>query len=188
MNKLLKKHKDLVIILTIFMLVLVFMVIISATLSFFNASKQATGDIILGELDYTINVNNISQTLLLPGDDLNVNVNIQNKVENKTNLVPFYFRFKILNGETPYNLSLVNLITGENYISSGDFYYYKYKLSAGESAKILDRITIDETLTEENILNLDLSILVDAVQSEHGAYKEVFQDAPIEWIEFIENN
>ena len=187
MNKLLKKHKDLLIILTIFMLVLVFMVIISATLSFFNTSKKINGEIILGELDYTINVNNISQKLLLPGDDLKVNVNIENKVTNKSNLVSFYFRFKILNGEAPYNLSLVNLIAGENYITSNNFYYYKYKLNAGESTKILDRITIEETLEEENVQNLDLSILIDAVQSEHGAYKEVFQDAPQEWIDFIEN-
>lgn len=188
MYKLLKKHKDLVIILTIFMLILVFMVIISITFAFFKTTKNVSGEISLGELDYTINVNNISQTLLLPGDNIEVNVSIENAVKNKKDLVPFYFRFKIINGENDYNLNFINLITGDNYIVGNNFYYYKYKLNYLESAQILDRITIDENLKKEDIQNLDLSILVDAVQSEYFAYKEVFFDAPIEWLEFIENN
>jgi len=187
MSKLLKKHKDLIIILAIFMLVLVFMVIISNTFAFFQISKTTNGEIILGELDYTINVNNISQTLLLPGDDIEIDVGVENFVKNKKELVPFYFRFKILNGEKNYDLNLINLMISDDYIMGNDFYYYKYKLSYGDRAKILNRITIDETLKKENIEDLNLSILVDAVQSEFGAYREVFYDAPIEWFKYIEN-
>ena len=103
MYNLVKKHKDLVIILIIFFAVLVFMVILSVTFAFFQESKSLSGQITLGELDYTINVNNVSQNLLLPGDNLVVNVNIENSVNGKINLVPFYFRFKILNGENDYS-------------------------------------------------------------------------------------
>jgi len=188
MYKLLKRHKDLIIILTIFMLVLVLMVLISITFAYFKASKNISGDITLGELDYTINVSNISQTLLLPGDNIDVNVSIQNKVDNKTNLIPFYFRFKILNGESDYNLNLISLNFSSDYILNNSYYYYKYKLNAGDSAKILNNIMVDSDLKQEDVQTLNLSILVDAVQSEHGAYKEVFTDAPQEWIEFIENN
>ena len=188
MYNLVKKHKDLVIILIIFFAVLVFMVILSVTFAFFQESKSLSGQITLGELDYTINVNNVSQNLLLPGDNLVVNVNIENSVNGKINLVPFYFRFKILNGENDYSLDLINLIVGEDYILGENFYYYKYKLKQGEKTQILNRITIDKNLKKEDVQDLDLSILVYAVQSEHFAYKEVFLDAPAEWIEFIENN
>lgn len=188
MNKLLKRNKDLIIISSILIILLVFMVLISSSFAYFLNSKSASGNIELSELDYNINVNNISKVYLLPGDEVEINVSIENFVEGKGELVPFYFRFKILNQDIAYNLDLIKLSADENYIKDENYYYYKYKLKYKDSAKILDKVVIDSSLTKEDILNLDISIFVDAVQSEYGAYSEVFYDAPEEWIEFIENN
>lgn len=188
MSKLLKNHKELVFILTILSLILVFMVILTTSLAFFNDREEISGNIQLGELDYVIEVNNFNVSLLLPGDEIDIDVTIKNQVDNKNNLIPFYFRFKILNGEEDYNSNLIFIQSGENYIKSDNYYYYKYKLLQNQSTKILEKIVIDSSLTKENVNNVNLAILVDAVQSEYGAYKEVFKDAPIEWVEFIENN
>ena len=47
---------------------------------------------------------------------------------------------------------------------------------------------IDSALTQNESEHFNISITIDAVQSEYDAYKDVFNDAPEEWILFIENN
>lgn len=188
MNKLLKKHKDLIIILVIFVFVLVFMVIISSTFAYFKNDKNVIGEIKLGELDFEILTDATTFKNLLPGDSVNYNVKIENKVANKKNLVPFYFRFKIANNDNEKFLNLINFNTGINYIKKDNFYYYKNKLNVGESVKLVDKIQINTEMTNKDINAINFIILVEAVQSENGAFKEIFEDAPEEWIEFIENN
>lgn len=187
MNKLLKKHIDLIIIVSILLLVSVLLFIFSFTLAYFNNKKEISGQISLGELDYTITVQNLSQNNVLPGDEIETKVNLENKVTGKTNLIPFYFRFKVLNDEN--NLSnIVQVDIDENFIYDGNFNYYKHKLQFGEKVNLFNKIKISKSLTKENAEDLNIFVLVEAVQSEYDAYKEIFYDAPLEWVQFIENN
>lgn len=188
MIKNISKYKDLIIILSILILIIFFIIFFSTTLSYFKKTNEISGQIQLGELDYTINLNSENDKLYLPGDDVNMDLNIENKVDLKTNLIPFYFRFKIIKGNEDYNLDFITLHSSEDFILDNNFYYYKYKLNFGDKATLINKIHIDENFTNQDIKEIDLAILVDAVQSEYGAYKEVFDDAPVEWIEFIENN
>ena len=186
MNKLFNKYKDLTFLFTILFLVSITLVVLSFSIAYFSTNKSASGGITLGELDYEIVVNNIEDKILMPGDNIDVDVTIQNSVNGKKNLVPFYFRYKILNKETDCKFIKPAEIT--DFIYDGDFYYYKYKLEKNKSTNLFKKIIVDENLTQQDANDFDLLIYVDAIQSEYGAYKELFPDAPKEWVEFIENN
>ena len=103
-------------------------------------------------------------------------------------MVPFYFRFKIINGDENYNSNFFSLTTSKDFISDNNFYYYKNKVKFGDKVELIKNLIIDTEFSDQNLKSLNISILVDAVQSEFGGYKEIFYDAPLEWVEFIENN
>lgn len=188
MLNILKKHYDLTIILSILLVVFIFMVTISYTFAFFFSNKSITGTIILGELDYDVVIVNNQNDNIMPGDNVDVNIKIVNAVNGKSNLVPFYFRFKFLCGDNIYDKELIHFIHSNNYICDDEYCYYKYKVETGETVNILDYIMIDSALTQNESEHFNISITIDAVQSEYDAYKDVFNDAPEEWILFIENN
>ena len=103
MLNILKKHYDLTIILSILLVVFIFMVTISYTFAFFFSNKSITGTILLGELDYDVVIVNNQNDIIMPGDNVDVNIKIVNAVNGKSNLVPFYFRFKFLCGDNIYD-------------------------------------------------------------------------------------
>ena len=183
-----KENRDLILIVGLVVIVLVCFISFSYTIAFFAKSQSKGGIITLGELDFDIELTSQNSTNILPGDTVNVDIFINNAVENKTGLVPFYFRFKILNNNNDYNFFNLVLENDENFVQKDNFYYYKFKLKPNDKVKVLDAIVIDTSLTQENYEDINLKILVDAVQSEFGAYKEIFPDAPKEWLNFIENS
>ena len=179
--KILKKiDKQFYILLAILTIVLFFMVIISSTLAYFSKSEKTSGSIQLGELDFNI-VWNMPKRIIMPGDNVSTNVTLENKVQGKENLIPFYYRFQITNS----NFISLNYDTTK-FIYDGNFYYYKFKVQPNENSALFNSFTISKDLRSSDTLSL--GIIVDAVQSEYGAYKEIFTDAPTEWVEFIENN
>lgn len=158
---------------------------VSFSLAYFTSTKNLSGDIQLGELDFEILVDSISKTNIMPGDELNVNISVVNKVANKKNLIPFYFRFCFLDNDIK---NIINFnCDDDNFISDNNYYYYKYKVKVNETVNLVNSIKINEFLTQKDAKPLSLEIMVDAVQSEFDAYKEIFSDAPKEWLEFIEN-
>lgn len=162
--------------------------ILVISLAFYSQKKQASGEIMLGELDFNINIDLVDDVICLPGDSVNLNIEIENKVLNKTNLIPFYFRFKILNDGEDYSSDYYFLENAENFVYDGNFFYYKQKVNTFDKAKLINKILIPTYFDYIDAENFNLQVLVDAVQSEYGAYKDVFPDAPQEWIRFIENN
>lgn len=177
-----KTKKKEIIILSIILLSTIFLLLIlGATFSYFNKNKDISGQIQLGELDFTVNTSAYNN-FVMPGDSINLTATISNKVEGKNNLIPFYFRFKLSNNEE-YSITLNtdNFVLGQD-----EYYYYKFKLAPNSSATLFSSIKIDENITSQT--SVDVSIIVDAVQSEYGAYLEIFENAPQEWIDFIENN
>ena len=76
MKKILNKNKDLFIILLILILIILFTIFLSQTLTFFTNKIQSSGSIQLGELDYTILVENSSNKAIMPGDEVDLNVKI----------------------------------------------------------------------------------------------------------------
>ncbi|MGN1207980.1 MAG: hypothetical protein ACI4TI_00740 [Christensenellales bacterium] len=188
MIKLIKENKDLLMVLTIIFIIVLSMLILSYTLAFFKSKAEAVGEITLGELDYSINIDYDFGKEIMPADDVEILVSVENKVKNKSNLVPFYFRFQILNGATEYNRNLITLFSPEEYVYGNSFWYYTKKVQQNEQAKLIKSIHISEDLTQGESEYFDLQILVEAVQSEYGAYKDVFDNAPSEWVKIIENN
>lgn len=187
MNKIYNKNKDLILIITFLTLVIVFLFILSQTFSFFFAKKEGSGEIQLGELDFAININSQNYDNIMPGDTVLINAEILNNIKNKNNLVPFYFRFAFLDNIN--NKKEFLKINSENFIydSNSNYYYYKYKVSTNEKVKLFDELSFSYVITENDINNINGEIKVEAVQSEYGAYKDIFYDAPQEWIDFIEN-
>lgn len=176
-----KINTQIYIIFTILIIVVFFMVFFSATLSYFKNQTNAAGQITLGELDFNIIIS-FPNNSVMPGDTIETNATIENKVKNKTNLIPFYFRFKLDNAEyIQLNINTNNFVLGED-----GYYYCKTKVLKNDSKVLFNSFKIDENLQDINSLNFGIS--VDAVQSEFGAYKDIFPTAPIEWVEFIENN
>lgn len=181
MNKTNKKNKELIILLIIFLSIVSLLLLMGSTFSFFKKESTASGQIQLGELDFTITTSKYNK-IIMPGDLINLTATISNKVEGKTRLIPFYFRFKLTNDEScEITPNMDNFILGQD-----DYYYYKYKLTPDSNQTLFSSIKIYENVSSASSINI--SIIIDAVQSEHEAYQEIFENAPSEWVEFIENN
>lgn len=184
MTRFINKYKDLIYLFSILILFSIFLVVVSFSLAYFTSSKSASGGIQLGELDFEIKTETIKSTFVMPGDKLNINVSVINKVGNKKNLIPFYFRFCFLDNKIK---NAIDFDCGNNFIKDDNYYYYKYEVKVNENINLVDSIKINEYLTKYETENLSFDIMVDAVQSGNEAYKEIFNDAPKEWLEFIEN-
>lgn len=176
-----RKRKELLIILFFLALTTILILLLGTTFSYFKSNRTIQGQIQLGELDFTVETSSSEKTIM-PGDTINVTAKILNKVTGKTRLIPFYFRFKITDSENfNANINLNDFILGED-----EFYYCKYKILPNANQQLFSTISINKNLTSGSLINV--SIYIEAVQSEYQAYIEVFKNAPLEWIEFIENN
>lgn len=189
MSRLTKKsNNEFTLMITIIALAIFVIEILAISFAFFEKNTKVTGQITLGELDYDIVVNSsLENKTIMPSDNVDLNVSIINSVGKKSNLIPFYFRFQILNGEDNFDKDFVVLENDDDFIYDNYYFYYKYKLKFNEEAKLIKQIQIPSYFTEQDAQNFDLQLEVDAIQSEHGAYKDVFYDAPSEWLRFIEN-
>lgn len=186
MNKVLKKHKDLIIIMLFLSIVVVFMVLISLTYSFFAVKNTVKGEIVLGELDFQIISNTSIKEKIMPGDTVKIDLILYNNFPQKNNLIPFYFRFKLLTGDFDRNLIKTSFVEND-YIQDNDYYYFKGKVNVNDSVNLIDSLTFDGKMSQIDAKIFDLQVQVEAVQSEYDAYKEIFYDAPTEWVELIEN-
>lgn len=185
MIKIFNKEHDLTMVVAIIAVAFFLIEILTLSIAYFDANKQAGGDIVLGDLDFTINVDYQGENYIFPGDNVDIDISVSNYSDNKKNLVPFYFRFKMLEEQGFCNIILDN---EDNFVIGGDYYYYKYKVEFNKTVKLIKGIYIPTNLTQKQSEDFDLQIVVEAVQSEFGAYKDEFPDAPIEWVTFIENN
>lgn len=183
----LNKNSEYILFITIILIVIFSILMLLVSVAYYQTKKQTEGEIFLGELDFNINVSSNQVDLVMPGDEVPMSIVVENKVENKTNLVPFYFRFKVLDGQNDYDKKFLKF-NQNDYIFKDSFYYYKHKVNAGQSAKLISSIIVPSSLSQNQSELFDLQVFVEAVQSEFGAYKDIFYDAPSEWVEFIENN
>lgn len=175
------KRKETLIILVIITCITMLLILFGSTFSYFKNEKNSQGQIQLGELDFTIQTSS-NVTSIMPGDKVDVLAEISNKVTEKSHLIPFYFRFKLTDNENyKADIDTEKFILGED-----NFYYYKYKLLPDKKVQLFSNIKIKETLISENYINV--AIYVEAVQSEHNAYIEIFENAPLEWLDFIKNS
>ena len=180
MNNIRKKKKTIILI-QILLCATIFLLLLGITFSYFKKDAKTEGQIQLGELDFTIQTSKISQ-VIMPGDNIDLNSQIINKVSGKNKLIPFYFRFKLTDDEN-YEV----IVNANDYILGNDnFYYCKQKLLPNASQQLFSSLKISENI--QKAISLDVAIYVEAVQSEHQAYLEIFNNAPQEWIDFIENN
>lgn len=159
----------------------ILILLLGSTFSYFKKDSAISGQIQLGELDFIVETAS-SQETIMPGDTINLTAEILNKVAGKTRLIPFYFRFKLTDSENyAANINSNKYILGED-----GFYYYKFKLKPNAKEELFSNLLVGKNITSGKAM--DLAIYIDAVQSDYQAYIDVFENAPPEWIEFIENN
>ena len=161
--------------------------LVGVSAAFFSANATAGGDITLGD---PVNIN-ITQggatvsTLTFGGDALPGTVYSQPisvALPAETSDAVIRGNLTITNSDT----AAVNVtaVTPDTWTAGDDdYYYYKGKLSAGETADFVTSITVPKSLTNEDAnKTFALSVQIEAIQFANGAAAEVWTTAPTDWV------
>ena len=176
----------------------IILIIIAITAAYFSNQKTNTGQITLGELDFTIYSNQNSFQNVMPSQNIAKTVSIVNARNsagtNYQNLVPIFFKFNfeafVDNQKDDYLASLIapSFISSQNYTQDGAEFYYNDILDPGQAVNICDGLQfshiIDNAYQEKSI---SIVFNVNAIQSQNNAYIELWLDAPQDWIDIVEN-
>ena len=181
--------------LLIFFIFLSFFLLILTTLAFFSSTNSASGSITLGELDFIIYENQLQQNSVLPNGSLGKTVSIINSRNasgtNYQNLCPFLFRFDFdvfVNDEIDEDLKerIILVQNANQYVFDSNYYYFLNVLNQNQTVNLCNAINFDSSIGNEyQGKDINIVFYVDAIQSENGAYQEVWLDAPDEWVEQI---
>ena len=187
------KRKDLV----IFACILVLAIIVNLfilSFAYLSQNKTATGTITLGEVDFSIAETQQTNLKVLPSVTIPKTVYIGNYRDSNPSdyrrLASIFFRFKIdvlldnnINTELTNSISLSS---DAKFYYDNKYFYYCAALNAGEKINLCENLTfanfIDNKYQQKQI---QLQFSVDAIQSQHDAYKEVWPDYPPEWEQMI---
>ena len=83
---------------------------------------------------------------------------------------------------------LVSINQNSNYTYSDGFYYYNGVLSPSEQINLCDSLTFSSLIDNQfQDKNISLIFNIEAIQAENEAYKEIWSDAPYEWMEIIDS-
>lgn len=176
----------------------IILMIIAITTAYFSNQKTNTGQITLGELDFTIYSNQNSFQNVMPSQNIPKTVSIVNARNsagtNYNNLCPIFFKFSfdvfVDNEKDDYlaNLIAPSFISSQNYTQNGRDFYYNNILVAGQVANLCDGLQfshiIDNAYQDKTI---SIVFNVNAIQSQNNAYLELWTDAPQDWIDIVEN-
>ena len=193
-----KSQKNMVLWL-IFALILVFLlIVIIITTAYFSSHNTAGGNLRLGELDFSIYENRESFDDIVPSQTINKSLTIVNarniQGTNVNNLCSILFRYSIsvfINGVESAEVNdkiKLEFNNNQNYIFSNGLYYYNSVLNPSNTVNLCDAMTFSSDIGN-SLQNQSFSIVfnVEAIQAENEAYKELWLDAPNEWLEIIEN-
>ncbi len=176
----------------------ILLIIIAITAAYFSNQKSSSGQITLGELDFTLYENQSNFQNVMPSQNIAKSVSIVNAKNasgtNYQNLCPMFFKFSLdvfvdeERDDYLANLITPSFISSNNYTQSGKEFYYNNVLNQGEVANLCDGLQFSHIIDNQyQDKSLNIVFNVNAIQSQNGAYLELWQDAPAEWIEAIEN-
>ena len=161
--------------------------IFGVSAAFFSANANAAGDITLGD---PVNIN-ITQggatvsTLTFAGNALPGTVYSQPiSVALPTDTSDAVIRGKLTITNSDTAAVNVTAVTPDTWtLGSDNYYYYKGKLSAGESADFVTSVTVPKELTNADAnKTFALSVQIEAIQFANGAAAEVWTTAPADWV------
>ena len=163
--------------------------------AFFSNTNNITGTIKLAELDFCITENGVSSNNVLPSQTIQKVISVSNSRDASKNdydgLCPIFFRFRFsvfcgnILDENLKNSILLNY-NENNFTFDGDMFYFNNVLNPGEISNLCTGITFSSDI--ENYYqnkNIQIEFEVDAIQSQFGAYQEIWTDAPNEWVQII---
>lgn len=171
---------------------LVFVIILTATLAYFSRDKNVQGQIRLGDIDFSVFSNQIEINDIVPGDVFDNSVSLVNARDvagrDKNGLCSIFVRYN-LNEDINENVVAPVFLSSNFWTKQGDTYYYNYPIAPGDSINLCDKIKFSE-FADNSYQNskIQLTFDVDAIQAENDAYKELWPNSPIEWQQKIESN
>ncbi len=159
-----KKNFLIVFIICLFAIIEVYL---SVSIAYFAHTKNASGNIKLGELDFSVKTNFEENMYALPNSVILTELILENKKENGEyeNLIDFYFRFKI-EGICNQNYVLINPILLQNsWYFDGEYYYYKNIVGRNQKVSICDNVVIDKN-TGNYAQNkpMEINVCFEAIQ------------------------
>ena len=189
----------------IFSLILVLLLIVTITTAYFSNSKNSSGTIQLGEIDFTIFENNVTFQNIVPAQTINKTVSISNSRDEAgrdvRNLGAILFRFTFsaitndlgedVGSQNVNNFSLENLasiVTNDDYTFCDGYYYFNGILMPSEQTYLCSGISFSSLIGNEfQDRGISLIFNVEAIQAENEAYIELWPEAPSNWVSIIEH-
>ena len=192
------KNRDEKILITVFVVFLILIFSLIFSLAFFLNTKQSSGTITLGEVDFCVYDNVSFNGYVMPADTIPFEVKVINSRNisgtNTNGLADILMRYKIgfvLDDEEYFDqYNLIDCITNsENlWTFDGEYYYYNSVLNVGQNINICDYISFSENMSNEFQEKQFIIVFeVDALQAQNDAYLEVWEDAPEIWKNIIAN-
>ena len=174
-------------------------VVVAVTTAYFSNTSNVAGSIQLGELDFSLTSNCVAQNnILLPNSYVGLSTSITNSRDengtNYNNLCKILYNFSVyavVDDQIDDDITqfLWYQIDNEKYIQddNGTFYYVGF-VNAGENEVLFDNVFLDSEIGNEyQGKELQFFVNINAIQAENDAYKELWNDAPDEWLDEIEN-
>lgn len=174
------------------------LIIVSVTTAYFSSNNTAQGTIQLGELDFSLTSTSAQSDIVMPNSYVGQSTSIINSRDqngnNYSNLCSILYNFSVyatIDDQIDDELTdyLWYQIDDQKYIQADDgaFYYVGF-LNAGESETLFNDVFLDAQIGNEyQGKSLKFYVNINAIQAENDAYKELWNDAPEEWIDAIED-
>ncbi len=178
-------------------LIVILLLVFTISLAFFSNNNTTSGTITVGEIDFSVYENNEQIGYVIPGQTAQKTITVINSRNsqgtNTKNLGTFLFKFNLeVYVDNEYDENLSKLVYPNidlyNFTQDGEEYYYNGCLNKAESVNLCSNITFSEGIDDyyQN-RNINIVFVIDAVQAENSAYKELWPDAPQSWVEIINN-
>lgn len=176
-----------VIAISILTVLLAVTIIVGATLAYFAANANASGDITLGD---PVNINitqggSTATSLTFPGNALPGTVYDQPiGVSQPDSTSDSVVRAKVTITNTDGASATVEATTVEEWTKGeDDYYYYNGIFKAGDSHDFITSITVPTSLTNDDAnKTFNINVVVEAIQQANGAAAAVWETAPAEWL------
>lgn len=162
--------------------IFLFVIFLTVTISYFSQTKNSSGEIVLGELDFCLYETGTGGENIVPGAEIDKQIKLVNARNisgtNKNNLCSIFIKFSINSSEiiSPY------FEQQNNWTVDGNDYYFNRSVSPGETINLCDKLIFSVNAGNEyQNQMLDITFNVSAIQAENNAYVELWPNAPQSW-------
>ena len=152
--------------------------------SYYSSHTSLQGTITVGQANFEF-VNDLplfNNLTDYTGGRINESVSVINARDklgnNTTNLIDCYLRFSITD-----NAALSINYDADNFMQSGNYFYYKGVFQVGQTLKLIESFEVDPTIDESIYESgLSVSVNVDVMQATKSMIATNFIGAPQAWV------